>query len=82
MIHGPQIRGVLMLIFSSIPIQTQCCGYSLESSQRDDSNEYSQHRVLRRNAETRKNTVLKILPLTGALDTASVQENKIIPLIF
>ena len=28
--------------------QVLCCGYSLESSQRDDSNEYPQHRVCKR----------------------------------
>ena len=30
---------------SQILSQTLCCLYSLESSQRDDSNEYQQHRV-------------------------------------
>ena len=33
------------LIFKN---QTLCCGYSLESSLRDDSNEYKQHRVWKR----------------------------------
>ena len=34
--------GILNLL---VLFQTLCCGYSLESSLRDDSNEYPQHRV-------------------------------------
>ena len=33
--------------------QILCCGYSLESSQSDDSNEYPQHRIRKRSNESK-----------------------------
>ena len=41
-----QIKGSNSILNPLILFQTLCCGYSFESSQRVNSNEYPQHRVL------------------------------------